>query len=58
VDGHQLEARCACGDRWTYYVGGDVYPDDEMPECPVCGDTVRDVRDLGPHHSAGCDVEP
>ncbi len=55
MDGHQLDARCACGYRWTYYVGDDIDPDDEMPECAVCGDTVRD---LGPHHSAGRDVKP
>jgi hypothetical protein len=36
----------------------DDDPADVMPECPVCHETVVDVRDLGPHHSAGRDVEP
>jgi hypothetical protein len=58
VQGHHLEARCGCGYRWQYFVGDDVDPDDEMPECLVCGEAVTDVRVIGQHHSAGADVEP
>ena len=57
VEGHQLQGRCGCGFVWTFYVD-DVDPDDVMPECPVCGETVTDVRDFGPMHAAGADVEP
>jgi hypothetical protein len=57
VEGHQLQGRCECGFVWRFYVD-DVDPDEVMPECPVCGATVTDVRDFGPIHAAGADVEP
>jgi len=58
VEGHHLEAHCECGARWSVYVDDEIDPDDVQPECAVWGATVVDVRALGPHHSAGRDVEP
>jgi hypothetical protein len=56
VDERQLEAHCGCGATWWLYVESD--PDDVLPQCTACGETVVDVRDCGPHHSAGRDVAP
>ncbi len=51
---HHYEAHCECGASWSLY----AEPEPEDIECIACGATVVDLRDLGPHHSAGRDVEP
>lgn len=53
-----LEAHCECGASWWLFIAADDDPDSALPECKACGATVRDIRVLGKHHSAGRDVEP
>jgi hypothetical protein len=51
---HHYGTHChSCGASWWF-----AEPEPEDIECTACGETVLDLRDLGPHRGAGRNVEP